>query len=238
MHPETPNLYVVHLVDVRLLNLDRVLRNLDNGDTARVAVVKARRALAAAEAALKQTRVQQADAEGMLKAKEESRQAHEKRLYGGLVKKMDEVTAVEHEIAALKAAAGELETSILETMDAVEAAETLVTELHAAVNAREAELTVVVRQYNRDSDEANAQVKVANSERAAAAAIVSAPVLAKYDSIRKKTKDTGLALVDGHICGGCRLPVPQLTMNALTGTQDLVTCDTCGRILFREAAAN
>lgn len=238
MHPETPKLHAVHQCDVRLLALERKLRNLDNGDNARSALRAAQTDLAAAEHNLRQMRVRLADAEVTLRAKEDSRKSHEKRLYGGLVKKMEEVTAVEHEIDALKKAVSDLETVILEAMDAIEAAETGITALTGTVQKREAELAAVVARYRREASVLQQEISAVQGERAAAAAAVAPAILARYESIRKRTGDTGLALVEGHICGGCRLPVPGLTMNALTGTQDLTTCDTCGRILYREGGGH
>jgi predicted nucleic acid-binding Zn-ribbon protein len=238
MHPETQKLHAVHQCDVRLLTLERKLRNLDNGDNARAALSGAQRNLTAAQEELKQMRVRLADAEGALKAKEESRKSHEKRLYGGLVKKMEEVTAVEHEIEALKAAVSDLETAILEAMDAIETAEGRIAALTETVRQREAELAAVVTKYRQEAAALQQEISDVQKERADAAAAVEPAILARYDGIRKRTGDTGLAIVDGHICGGCRLPVPGLTMNALTGTQDLTTCDTCGRILYREGAGH
>jgi predicted nucleic acid-binding Zn-ribbon protein len=39
------------------------------------------------------------------------------------------------------------------------------------------------------------------------------------------------------ICGGCQMGIPLQKVNAILGTDDIQTCDVCGRILYLEAPA-
>ena len=139
---------------------------------------------------------------------------------------------MEHEIATLKEAASNLETEMLEAMDAIEAGESAVAAFKKSVTARESELAVIVAAYAKDSAAVKARASETIAKRAAAMEPVSAAVIARYDSIRKRTRDTGVAVLDGHTCGGCHMQVHGVAMLQLRNSTDIVTCDNCGRILF------
>jgi predicted nucleic acid-binding Zn-ribbon protein len=227
-----PQLFALHLVDEQLLQLDRSFRRLDNGDQARAALQAAQTDLARAEDTLKQTRVAVAAAESALKANETKQAQLNKRLFGGSVVNSREAEAVEHEIATLKSAAGDIETQILEAMDTIEATEKSANAYRDSVASREAELASVLAAYERDSAALRSKASAAHAAREGAAAPISAAIMARYLSARKRTKDTGIATVDGNNCEGCRMQIPSIDVMHLRNGTDLVNCDNCGRILF------
>ncbi|HEY3411618.1 MAG TPA: C4-type zinc ribbon domain-containing protein [Armatimonadota bacterium] len=230
-----PQLFALHEVDALLLNLERTYHKLDNGDRARAALDGARDDLRRAEETLRQARVRLGVAESTLKANEEKQKQHNKRLYGGTVVNTREAEAVEHEIVVLKAAAGDLETEILEAMDAIEAGEAAVKALTKSVADRESELSVIMAAYAKDGAVIKEQASSAMAKRAVAAEPLSAGVMARYDSAKARTRDTGVAMLDGHTCGGCHMQVHGVAMLNLRNSTDIVTCDNCGRILFFRA---
>jgi predicted nucleic acid-binding Zn-ribbon protein len=234
MHPEMPQLYALHEVDAHILALERTLRNLDNGDAAKATLLAARREQARRDEALKRARVAQSDAETTLKANETKQDQLKKRLYGGSVVGVREAEAVEHEIAGLKEKAGELETSILENMEVIEAGESALAAQKTTVAEREQELADTLAAYAQRSSELQAQISAAQSERAEAAAPLSKSVITQYDAARKRNKDTGVALLEGVTCAGCRMQVPGQALNHMSSTQNLIPCDNCGRFLYRK----
>jgi len=42
---------------------------------------------------------------------------------------------------------------------------------------------------------------------------------------------------EDFICGGCQMSIPLQKVNAILGTDEIQTCDVCGRILYLEAPA-
>lgn len=234
MHPEMPQLFALHEVDARILELDRAMRKLDNGDAAKATLLAARRELARRDETLKRARVALGDAETSLKANETKQQQLDKRLYGGSVASAREAEAVEHEISDLKEKAGALETSILESMEGIESGEAALEQQKGVVATRETELADILAAYAQRTSALQAQSAAAQAERVPAEAAVSKPVLAQYNSARKRTKDTGVALLEGVTCCGCRMQVPGFAINHLASTQDLVPCDNCGRFLYRK----
>lgn len=234
MHPELPTLYALHEFDAYLLRLEHTLANLDNGERGKATLLAARRELTRREDALKQARVTLADAETSLKANEEKQKQLNKQLYGGSVTSTRQAEAAEHEISGLKDAANDLETTILETMDAVERGEAAVEEQRKVVAQREGELATTLATYAQESARLRAQMAETQKQREEAAVPVPADLMAKYNSSRRRTKDTGMALLESITCGGCHMQVPGIAIKNLGNTDDVVTCDNCGRILFRK----
>lgn len=235
MHPDLPTLYALHEIDARILGLEQALANLDNGERGKVLLVAARRELARRDEALKQARVTLAEAETSLKANEDKRKQLNKQLYGGSVTSARQAEAAESEIAALKAAAEDLETTILETMDAVEQGEAAVAEQKDVAAAREKDLAATLAAYAQESGRIRLQIAEAQTERTEAAPAVPPALMAAYNAARKRTKGTGMAVLDGVTCTGCRMQVPGIAIRNLGNTEEVVSCDNCGRILYRES---
>jgi predicted nucleic acid-binding Zn-ribbon protein len=229
-----PTLYALHELDARLLNLERTLANLDNGERGKATLLAARRELERREEALRRARVALADAETSLKSNEVKQKQLNKQLYGGSVTSTRQAEATEHEIGMLKEAASDLETTILETMDAVEHGEAAVEEQKKVVAQREKELAQTLAAYAQESTRLRAQTAEAQKARAEAAVPVSAAMTAKYNAARKRTKDTGVAVLDGVTCSGCHMQVPGIAIKNLGHSEEIVTCDNCGRILYKK----
>lgn len=236
MHPDIHALFALHQIDARIVDCERSLRRLDNGDAARAELRLASQELAAREEHLKALRVSLADFEGALKANETKQAQLSKQLYGGSVHGTREAEAMQHEIDNLKGKAGDLETSILETMDQIEAGETSLAEQRETVAKKTETLNVVLAGFQSESTVLQKKMADAQEERKHAVTGVPAPVLSKYDSVRKRTKDTGMAVLENTTCSACRMQVPGFTVNHLSNGEDLTVCDNCGRILYRQTS--
>lgn len=234
MHPDLPKLVALHEVDARILQLERALAGLDDGTRGKQVLGAARREMDRRNDALKQARVALAEAETALKANETKRAALNKQLYGGSVTSARQAEATEHEIAALKTAAGALETRILELMEAVEQGEAAAKGQATVVVQREKELAATLATYAQESARLGSLKAEAEKERRPAAAEVPPASLAAYDAARRRTKDTGMAALEGVACSGCRMQVPGVAIKGLSNPDELVICDNCGRILYRK----
>ncbi|HNO80342.1 MAG TPA: C4-type zinc ribbon domain-containing protein [Phycisphaerae bacterium] len=76
-------------------------------------------------------------------------------------------------------------------------------------------------------------------ERAAAAADIPPSALAAFERVASKHEGEAMAEIlrigsrgDDHICEGCNMSVTLEVVNKLRSLDDLVLCNTCGRILF------
>ncbi len=164
----------------------------------------------------------------------ESRAAElKKRLYGGTVSATRELQAMAAEVDSLTARASELESRVLETMEAREPLDARVVgiegEKESLLEARAAlEDQLAVRR-----GQVAAELDALNQARAAAAGDIPGDLLATYDRLRQHLGGVGAARLVGSRCGGCHLTLPATELDQLrrqpVGT--LNYCEQCGRIL-------
>jgi len=57
-------------------------------------------------------------------------------------------------------------------------------------------------------------------------------VRARYERLAKSRGENVLVGVEHGVCGGCHMKLPPQTLVACQSDQDLVTCNSCGRILY------
>lgn len=151
------------------------------------------------------------------------------------VKKNEEYTALEHEIAALNAKISGLEDVVLGLMDGIDAANA-----HAAETQAKVDDEIAVLERHNQSLEEGHQTSVNNLQSAKEAAEGSAAkldpaVLQQYRYVRSQVKRTPVvvALEDGR-CQGCRLRVSGDTESGVRRGHEVVRCENCGRILYFE----
>lgn len=184
------------------------------------------------EASLKKAQLAQKDKEGLLAQKE----AGIKKLEGQLsqVKTNKEYSAMQQEIASLKADNSLLEEEIIKLLDEVEAAEVEVKEekerlkqIEKDFNAREAELA-------QKEKAANETIEKMRKSRVEIMSQIPPDVSTLYDLIVQKKQGMGLARILGENCEGCRLLLrPQLINEVKMGVA-MIVCENCSRILYFE----
>jgi hypothetical protein len=77
-----------------------------------------------------------------------------------------------------------------------------------------------------------AQVKVVDGQRDAAAKLVDEKLLRQYDVVRKKRMPALVAVNHPGTCGGCRMNIPAQRFNTLVATRGIDTCPSCTRIIY------
>ena len=184
------------------------------------------------EAALKKLQLSQKEKEGHLAEKE----AHIRKLDGqlGQVKTNREYSALQQEIASLKADNSLLEEEIIRVLDAVEAAQeevknekTHLAQVEKEYLAREHQLT----QKEKSLAEAAARLK---SQRQELMAQVPPEARNLYDLIVQKKQGLGLVKVNGESCGACQLQLRPQLLNEIRLGESLIVCENCSRILYFE----
>lgn len=144
-----------------------------------------------------------------------------------------QVTAFEHEIGFLKGEISKLEDAELESMERTEGFEAERVEAREAVADSEAALERerlrTAEVIARDEDE----VKRHEAERTAMRAGIDEAMLSTYDRIAKG-KGTAVSDAVDHKCSACQMMVRPQKWNELVDRSDqqVMTCDTCGRLLF------
>ncbi|MDE1163763.1 MAG: C4-type zinc ribbon domain-containing protein [Acidobacteriaceae bacterium] len=202
-------------------------------------VAAAEKELAKAEAALKTVQTTLLAEEALRKKSGADAEQNRAKL-GRLKKQMDsatstqQATALEHEMGFAGDAIARLEDEELASMERSEVAEAeLARATETLAKAQEALLVKrqIAAQGKEDADEA---LVVRGAEQVAVRAGISEDVLAMFDRLAK-SRGTGLAEGVNEQCSACRMKVRPQRWNELTGREhanEIMTCESCGRILF------
>lgn len=167
------------------------------------------------------------------KAKMDSEQA---KLVSGEINSPKELTAISHELEALRRRVEHLEGQELSEMQKREDAAAQSAKIDAALAEgakREAELT---ERFKARGGEILAGIEAEKKARAALAAQVPADMLAKYESLRQAHHGTAIGVLGEGMCSACRVGLPSGKVQALMEGPDVTTCPNCGRILIVRGA--
>lgn len=192
-------------------------------EQAKARVADAEQRLSAAEHARR-------DQEGELQLENERLSKYRKQLYQ--VKTNKEYEAILHEITGSEKRIGEIEERVLLAMEGVDQAKGDVAESRRAFqeasracDGEEAALRARMAEVERETASAEA-------ERAALAPAIDAVTLTRYEQIRARRG--GVAVVEARqgTCQGCRVQLPPQLYNELFREEEMLTCQSCQRILF------
>lgn len=224
------SLYSLHLIDSVLIELRGHSAALDQGkeELAQLKALMAEQEAKGTERdATKREYEKHADAARDLRAKADK---HEKELYDGKVGahyatlattdiREARAKADEHDALALELAGplGEQSAEIERLEGEIQSLKKVVVKKRKAA---EAELARLQAAYQEKS-----------LERKVRAGRVPAALLGQYDLIRKRTGNTGMATIEGKLCGGCGMAVSEKHREAVNEDR-VVTCPSCGRLFF------
>jgi len=230
-------LYEVQRFDTEIASLNQALAGLDPGAELQAEIAAAESELSKLLNRHHATEAESLDRDLALKTLEEKRAKFKAQLYGGTVRNPRQLTDLEGEVQMLSREIGKIEDRILELMDSLEqeraeqkAQETRLAEMRAR-------LAQVQGQYAATSSRLRTEVGETESRRAAAAGQVPVQLLKRYEQLRARQANLGLVRVTGITCPGCRVALPSETLKSLNADRGTLTCENCGRLLFRDASA-
>jgi predicted nucleic acid-binding Zn-ribbon protein len=155
----------------------------------------------------------------------------ETKLYSGTVRNPKELSGLQTEIEHLKEALGAVED---ETIGVIGQAD----DLRADAAAQQRALAALEERWKADQTalraegtELTAAVKALAPRRQAVAAGVSAPVIARYDELRRIRSGLAVARIERNTCLGCRTVLATSEVQKARQGQ-IAYCSSCRRILY------
>jgi uncharacterized protein len=154
-----------------------------------------------------------------------------------------EYTAFLTEVNTYKVDRGKIEEATLGQMDKIERLDAKIEELVAAITEREKMRAAAKQEVARREKDASERLNELRQERELKATEVPKDTLAEYGRVQDYVGEEAMAPVIEenrrrmeYSCGACCMSITAETFNALMLGQRLVTCTTCGVILYVETA--
>jgi len=185
-----------------------------------------------AEEAIKALQVRRKEREGDLNTKEESVRKYQSQLYQ--IKTNKEYSALEQEIARIKADNSLIEEDIIKLFDQVDVENQKLAKEKEALKAEEVKVQAEKKQKLEDAERIEGELAAFRAQRAELAGKVDKVVLSKYERLMKNKDGLGIVSVAGDSCQGCFRIMPPQVINEIRMKKDLVVCENCARILYIE----
>ncbi len=233
MSEQLKALNVLQQVDIAIAQVNRELAALDPGTELKAQCALADKKLARLGEQLRAAELELRDNELSLKTTEVKKQNFESKLYKGQVTNPKELASVEKEIEMIGRKRSELDQRILELYDFLEKLQTDKAQIDKIDVVLKSRLAKHTAEFHAKSSELNAKLAELDiSRQEAIAGVTDKQMLSRYEAIRVRHKDTGLAhILDGR-CGGCHVAITPFLIRRVQADEEYQNCESCGRILF------
>jgi predicted nucleic acid-binding Zn-ribbon protein len=147
-------------------------------------------------------------------------------------RKNEEYKALAHEIENCKADIMKIEDSEIALMEQAEAAQKEV--VRATLEANEAKKLAdsLIAELGQREENFKKELAALQQGRAELAAAVDESARNRYERLLKGKGDNVVVGIEHSACGGCHMKLQQQLIVSCQGQKEIVTCSSCGRILY------
>lgn len=168
--------------------------------------------------------------EGDLEGKEGTIKKYQQQL--NQVKTNKEYSALQEEIARVKADNSIIEEAILNIFDEIDAGNKNIAKEKDFLKAEEAKFAEDKKAFAIETEKINAELDGFKKQREVLAAKVDPKILKKYDRIIKNKDGLAVVTIVNEACQGCFRVLPPQAINEVRMHTEIVFCDNCARILY------
>lgn len=237
MSEELAILYQLQQVDTELAKLKAELAKLDNGAELKMEVAVGENEY---KTLLNQHHSSEAEASALeleIKTLQEKKTKFEGQLYGGTVRNPRQLSDLQDEVQMLDREVSKLEDRELEVMESLEGQRAQLALRREDLAEKKERLQSVLTRYAEAHERLSQLVTAAEEQRQTIAAQASPTWLKRYEQIRTRQGNLGIVRVTGDTCPGCRVALASELQKELRSGRVGLTCDNCGRLLYREQPA-
>lgn len=154
------------------------------------------------------------------------------------VKTNQEFTALLHEIETARADKDALEEQILLLLEGADDIDAEVAAAERDLAAARVEVDAARASLVAEREALTADVARLTAEKTTQASGVDRALLAKYEQLLKQRKTLAVAPLQGDICSACHVRLRPAVTQQVRRNSEIVTCDSCQRILYAPPAAS
>lgn len=197
------------------------------------AIASARQALAHRRGLVQQMRREQERRTLEVTELKEKAKGLEERLYGGSVRNVKEMEALQSELKGVQEQVRRIEDDeVLALMVGIEEHEAWIVQAVAALAEQEQQRATLVEQLTTERGHLEGVLPGRKARRQEMALGVAPALMAQYERLRGQLQGRALARVERDMCTACRLTLPTREMQRVRTAREPVLCPNCGRMLY------
>ena len=147
-------------------------------------------------------------------------------------RKNEEFAALNHEIEHAEKEISALEDSELELMEAYDKGLAQVAEAQKELAVFQDKAKQKKADLEKRAAAVAAELTAAKEKQAEAEKAVPEEALPRYRRILKSKKDVAIVPIQHGACGGCHMKLTTQTVHSAKGSEQLVACENCGRLVY------
>jgi hypothetical protein len=147
-------------------------------------------------------------------------------------RKNEEYRALAHEIETCKADIMKIEDSEIVLMEQTEVAQKEVIRATLAANEAKKLAETLIAELGQREENFKKELAALQQDRAQLASAVDESARNRYDRLLKSKGDNAVVGIEHGVCGGCHMKLQQQLIVTCQSQKEIVTCSTCGRILY------
>lgn len=157
----------------------------------------------------------------------------EEALYNGSTTNPKQLEYLSQEKDKLKEIISETETEILEFMDEVEIMDKELLIIDTDFQNIKKQNIKLKTQYKISVDELNNKIQIEVEAIKSLEDKIDKTLLKQYTTIREN-RGTGIVEVKNLACSGCNIMIPTFMVDKLNKNNEIIYCESCGRILYKQ----
>jgi predicted nucleic acid-binding Zn-ribbon protein len=227
-------LYALQQIDSQLDQHQARLQEIEVSLTDDALILNAQGTAKRAEIKLNNTQKNLQQAEGNVRSQRIKIEQSESSLYSGKVVNPKELQDLQNEIKSLIRFLSMLENRQLESMLALDSAQEIYQDkkeklLQALDQGKRKNAALI-----EEKEKLDIEMYQAISERENQWSMIADDDQRKYQTLRKKRAGIAITLISNKACSACGTTLTEVIFRTARSPNQLVSCDTCDRILYAE----
>jgi predicted nucleic acid-binding Zn-ribbon protein len=232
MHQQMSLLRELQAIDSYIDRLRQELNQLDSGERIRAKLEQTRQRMEDIKQRYEASYAAAAEQERRLQELDERIRRAEAELYSGQITNPRELQLMQQEIENAKKTRDELDLQMLQLWETLET-------MKRDIDASERDLRQIERFYEAHMEDyrqrkaaLEGEIAFNEQEREKLAQQIDPEVRQRYQTLRERLGGIAVAVVEQKACSVCHTLLTPYTLKRLETEEALITCESCGRLLY------